>query len=733
MYKTKHTARRRALSILMTLALVLTLLPIFATPVFAASTGTFDLATGTWTSGSSANCAWNGMILTVNSGADITVTGSVSNNGRRIAVNGTAHITLSDTTIDLSSGSECPLMLNSGSNVTLTLDGVNTLKAGNFRAGIQTTGATLTIGGGTGSLTATGGYAAAGIGGGDSGECGVVNINGGTVTATGGYSAAGIGGDRPSACVTVTINGGTVNTNGGYNGAGIGGGTWGTGGTVTINGGTVNATGGVGGAGIGSGSMGVGGSITITGGNVTANGGGDSAGIGGSRSGSVDSITISGGTVQATGGNFSDPSYGGGAGIGGGVGNVNEAAPNSGTIEISGDANVTATGGNSGSNGGGAGIGTGGTGQGSSIQGSLGTITITTSGTVTATGGTGAGTPARNGAAVGFGGDNPGAGAPVLPLAPTGLTATPGGGQVTLAWTAPANISSYANPGYEVSSDGGATWVTASSSTSHTFSNLTPGTPYDFKVRATFNYGFGVETSSVSATPTAVPVTSITVNGAGGAAVITTNGGTLQMSAAVSPGNASDPTVTWSVTPGTGSATISASGLLTAVSNGTVIVVATANDGSGVTGTLVITISGQTIRYQVIKNFGRFTGSGDHTGKIDGPFGKFDRLLFEGKTVKPSNYTVSEGSTVITLKESYMKTLANGTYTFRAEFTDGYAKLKLTVDVKASGGNDSDNSGNPQTGDNSHMTEWMIVLMLSALGVLCALVWRKWRQLRGTW
>jgi hypothetical protein len=42
-----------------------------------------------------------------------------------------------------------------------------------------------------------------------------------------------------------------------------------------------------------------------------------------------------------------------------------------------------------------------------------------------------------------------------------------------------------------------------------------------------------------------------------------------------------------------GTATISSTGLLTAVTNGTVTVKATAKDGSGVVGSAVITISGQ--------------------------------------------------------------------------------------------------------------------------------------------
>lgn len=88
-----------------------------------------------------------------------------------------------------------------------------------------------------------------------------------------------------------------------------------------------------------------------------------------------------------------------------------------------------------------------------------------------------------------------------------------------------------------------------------------------------------------------ITVESITINGA---SAITTKGGTAQMTAVVLPENATNKAVVWSVTNGTGKAIISPSGLLTAVSNGTVTVKATAQDGSGVEGTKAVTISGQT-------------------------------------------------------------------------------------------------------------------------------------------
>ncbi len=88
-------------------------------------------------------------------------------------------------------------------------------------------------------------------------------------------------------------------------------------------------------------------------------------------------------------------------------------------------------------------------------------------------------------------------------------------------------------------------------------------------------------------------VTEITVTSAGDVTTISTDDGTLQMSAAVLPADALYTTVRWSVVNGTGKATIDAAGLLTAEKNGTVSVVATAKDDSGIKGMMEITLSGQ--------------------------------------------------------------------------------------------------------------------------------------------
>ena len=80
-----------------------------------------------------------------------------------------------------------------------------------------------------------------------------------------------------------------------------------------------------------------------------------------------------------------------------------------------------------------------------------------------------------------------------------------------------------------------------------------------------------------------------------GGSTITTKGGTLQLTSVISPVNAANKTVYWSIQSGSTYADISSTGMLTAKADGTVIVRATSQDGSDVFGEVTISISGQTV------------------------------------------------------------------------------------------------------------------------------------------
>ena len=265
----------------------------------------------------------------------------------------TVNVTLDNVTINVDEGYKygydsnaykTAVSVTGSGNTNIELNGNNTLTSGYGHAGLEHNktddSGTLTIqdeknddgsakgsaSDTTGSLTATGGYHGAGIGGSNEKD-GQVTITGGEITATGGNGAAGIGGgdgdtDAVGGDGDVTISGGTITATGGSLAAGIGGGAYGNG-TVTVTDGdiTAKATGRYG-AGIGGGYgaipedtlIGGNGTVTISGGTITeASGGYMAAGIGSGYQG-LGTVTVEGDAVikNAQGGEA-------GAGIGSGT------------------------------------------------------------------------------------------------------------------------------------------------------------------------------------------------------------------------------------------------------------------------------------------------------------------------------------------------------------------------------------------------------------------------------
>lgn len=99
------------------------------------------------------------------------------------------------------------------------------------------------------------------------------------------------------------------------------------------------------------------------------------------------------------------------------------------------------------------------------------------------------------------------------------------------------------------------------------------------------------ESNGIDSNP--VAINSIIVYGEDDASTITVDKGTLQMHAEITPNNASNNAVIWSVSNEALFATISATGLLTAQADGIVTVTAKATDGSFIIGSKDIIISNQ--------------------------------------------------------------------------------------------------------------------------------------------
>jgi len=107
--------------------------------------------------------------------------------------------------------------------------------------------------------------------------------------------------------------------------------------------------------------------------------------------------------------------------------------------------------------------------------------------------------------------------------------------------------------------------------------------------------------TTIAATFSPIQVSSITVAPSSKTLAV---GGSQQLTATASPDNALDKTVTWSTSNGS-VATVSSTGLVTAVAAGTATITATANDGSGKTGTCSITVEA--------------AGGGDCTNEYNSP------------------------------------------------------------------------------------------------------------------
>lgn len=166
----------------------------------------------------------------------------------------------------------------------------------------------------------------------------------------------------------------------------------------------------------------------------------------------------------------------------------------------------------------------------------------------------------------------------------------------------------------------------------------------------------------------------------------------------------------------TGDLTIDATGLmkftLSALTIGnidnkvTVPVIITSENYKDVTVKVTIYISPE---YRIIDGANSsWTQNTDGTVVIrgNGEFNRFHAVKVDGKVIDPANYDAKEGSTIITLKAEYLKTLATGSHTFAIVWNNGIAGTNFTVvaNTPADNGNSNSNSGNGDSNDSSDNT-----------------------------
>lgn len=123
------------------------------------------------------------------------------------------------------------------------------------------------------------------------------------------------------------------------------------------------------------------------------------------------------------------------------------------------------------------------------------------------------------------------------------------------------------------------------------------------------------------------------------------------------------------------------------------------------------------VEYSVIKVENQtWKGSGNITATIDAPYSKLLGVDVDNVTLsKPGQYVDEEGSTIIRLQESFLKTLAAGEHIMTAHFTDGKASVKFWImaadNIKTP---DKGRVNSPATGDNNSMLLWMVIFIVAA-------------------
>ena len=140
------------------------------------------------------------------------------------------------------------------------------------------------------------------------------------------------------------------------------------------------------------------------------------------------------------------------------------------------------------------------------------------------------------------------------------------------------------------------------------------------------------------------------------------------------------------------------------------------------------------------------------TFRIDADYSLFtNKVYVDNKLVDSTNYDSKSGSTVITLKDEYLKTLSVGEHTLKVAFSDnGEAITKFTIKEKQQNTNIEDNKNeqkqennnltnndvqkentiaNPKTGDN--VIVYFVMFSIAILGIITlAIVNTKRKKLR---
>lgn len=142
--------------------------------------------------------------------------------------------------------------------------------------------------------------------------------------------------------------------------------------------------------------------------------------------------------------------------------------------------------------------------------------------------------------------------------------------------------------------------------------------------------------------------------------------------------------------------------------------------------TMTPTAAGETPNYKIIEGEnGAWTQNSDGTlvFRANGDFSKFTGVKVDDTLIDEKNYTAVSGSTVITLKADYLKTLSVGTHKLTVVYTDG--ECSTDFEIKKSSAQQTDKTQknaavvkSPETGNDTGVA--LLVYIAFAGGVCVA-------------
>lgn len=138
------------------------------------------------------------------------------------------------------------------------------------------------------------------------------------------------------------------------------------------------------------------------------------------------------------------------------------------------------------------------------------------------------------------------------------------------------------------------------------------------------------------------------------------------------------------------------------------------------------------------------------TIRVNAEFSKFAGIKVDGVQIGKDNYDVKSGSTIVTLKSSYLNTLTAGTHNLEMLWTDGSASTTFTIQASVNQNPDNKNQEtatasntqpatqtntkqttdkSPKTGDYNNPLVWAAWLIVSEIIIAGTVYYRKKKHL----